>query len=122
MTFDPTNKPRGLKRLLYAFINSCRAITWLIKNETAFKQECVLLIISIPVSLSLGDTAFEKAILIISVLFILLMEIVNTAIEVVVDRIGVEIHPLSGLAKDLGSALVLISMSISGILWFVILY
>ena len=59
----------------------------------------------------------EKAILLSSILFVLFAEIINTAIEVTIDRIGKEIHPLSGLAKDLGSAAVLVTIAISSLLW-----
>ena len=59
----------------------------------------------------------EKAILLSSILFVLFAEIVNTAIEVTIDRIGKEIHPLSGLAKDLGSAGVFVAIAISSLLW-----
>lgn len=120
MVFDPLNKPKGANRLCLAFINSCRALRWLYKNEAAFKQECALLLIAIPTSFLVGDNPLQVAILIISVLFILLMEVVNTVVEVIIDRIGLEIHPLSGLAKDLGSALVMMSMLISALVWLVI--
>ena len=60
--------------------------------------------------------------LILSVIFVLLMEIINTAIEVVVDRVSLDIHPLSGLAKDLGSALVMISMIVALVLWCVAIF
>ena len=108
--FDNTKKPKGLKRIVLASFNSFRAIKWLYQNESAFRQELLLLMI-----------AKEQVTLILAVLFIIFTEIVNTAIEAVVDRVGLEIHPLSGLAKDLGSAAVLLSLIIASSIWFVIL-
>lgn len=118
--FDVKAKPRGLKRLILATKNSARAINWLFKNESAFKQECVALLAAILMSFTLNITLSEQIILIGSVLFVMLCEIVNTAIEVVVDRISLEIHPLSGLAKDLGSAVVSISIILAILVWLVI--
>jgi len=120
--FDTNNKPSGLKRIYLASINSARAFGWLYKNETAFKQELLLLVLLIPVSFLFDISAIERAALIISLIFIVFTEVVNTAIEAVVDRIGLEIHPLSGLAKDLGSAAVSLSLLIAIITWSVILW
>jgi diacylglycerol kinase (ATP) len=119
--FDNTDKPKGLKRLYLAATNSFRAFKWLVVNETAFKQEILLLGVSLPLVLLFNITTIERVVLILSLLFIILVEVINTAIEVVVDRVGLEIHPLSGLAKDLGSAAVLLSVTISIILWVTIL-
>lgn len=119
--FDTNNKPTGLKRIYLASLNSMRAFKWLIKNESAFKQELLLLLIAVPLSFLFEVTRMEQVALILSILFIVFTEIINTAIEVVVDRISVEIHPLSGLAKDLGSAAVLVSLVIAVIIWGAIL-
>jgi diacylglycerol kinase (ATP) len=120
--FDSTLKPTGLTRILLATKNSYTAFQWLFKNESAFRQECLLLAITVPISFLFNITAMEQVILICSVLFIMLTEIVNTAIEVIVDRISLELHPLSGLAKDLGSAAVGTSLIIAGLIWAVILF
>jgi len=119
--FDKDNKPKGVKRLVLATLNSSRAIGWLLKNEAAFRQELILLLVLIPVTFLFQINLNQQLVLIISILFILFTEIVNTAIEVVVDRIGLEIHPLSGLAKDLGSAAVLISMIVALLIWGAVL-
>lgn len=119
--FDSQNKPQGLKRIYLATLNSNRALRWLIKNEAAFRQEALLLIVSVAVSFFFNVSLKEQLVLIIAILFIIFTEILNTAIEVVVDRIGLEIHPLSGLAKDLGSAAVLISIAIALCTWAIIL-
>jgi diacylglycerol kinase (ATP) len=92
MVFDPLNKPTGIHRVYLAFINSCRAFLWLYRNEAAFRQECVLLLVAIPFSFWLGESPLQIALLILSILFILMMEVINTAIEVIVDRISLEIH------------------------------
>lgn len=115
--FDNKNKPQGALRLMLAFKNSLRAVTWLLKNEAAFKQECILLIIATVVLIFWPIAAVEKAVLFSAILFVIFAEIVNTAIEVTIDRMSKEIHPLSGLAKDLGSAGVLVSMLIAIVLW-----
>lgn len=119
--FDVNAKPQGLKRLYLAGINSFRAIRWLYKNESAFKQELLMLIVAIPISFWFEITFSEQLILILALLFVVFTEIINTAIEAVVDRIGLDIHPLSGLAKDLGSAAVLLSIVMAMVVWWIIL-
>lgn len=115
--FDNNAKPKGITRLYLALRNSCRAFSWLLKNESAFRQEGVALLLAIPLTFFIGVTPVEQIILIATVLFVMLIEIINTAIEVVVDRVGLEIHPLSGLAKDLGSAAVSISLILAALTW-----
>ncbi|MCF2948638.1 diacylglycerol kinase [Paraglaciecola aquimarina] len=119
--FDNTNKPTGIKRIHLATLNSFRAFKWLYKNESAFKQELWLLLIAIPISFLFNISANEQIVLILAILFILFTEIINTAIEVIVDRIGLDIHPLSGLAKDLGSAAVFIGLIVAASIWLIIL-
>ena len=120
--FDTNNKPSGLKRIYLASKNSMRAFSWLYKNEAAFKQELLLLLLLVPVSFFFNTSIIEHAALIIVLIFIIFTEVINTAIEAVVDRIGLEIHPLSGLAKDLGSAAVSLSLIIAIITWCAILW
>lgn len=120
--FDTNNKPTGLKRIMLANENSMKGFRWLLKNEAAFKQELGMLVVITPITFLFSITAFEQAVLVISLLFVIFTEVLNTAIEAVVDRIGLEIHPLSGLAKDLGSAAVFIALTIAFILWSVILW
>lgn len=119
--FDSTNKPKGLKRVFLAMNNSMKGFSWMYKNEAAFRQELILLLVLIPTTFLFDISLYEQAALIISLFFIVFTEVINTAIEAVVDRIGLEIHPLSGLAKDLGSAAVLISLVVTFIVWGVIL-
>jgi len=117
MQFDSANKPSGINRVVLAFKNSQRAFKWLAKNEAAFKQELFLLALSLIIISIWQIGIYEKVMLLISVLFVIFAEVLNTAIEATIDRVGLEIHPLSGLAKDLGSAAVLIALLISSFVW-----
>ncbi len=92
------------------------------RNEAAFKQEVTLTLVLTCVTFFLDISFVEQAILISTLLGVLLVETINTAIEAVVDRIGLEIHPLSGLAKDLGSAAVFLSLTITFFVWGAILW
>ncbi|TYK67264.1 diacylglycerol kinase [Colwellia echini] len=114
-------QPCGIKRIYLASLNSLSAFKWLYKNEASFRQELLLLLIAVPITFLFNISVLEQVILILAIIFIIFTEVINTAIEAVVDRVGLEIHPLSGLAKDLGSAAVLLSMVIAISLWLVIL-
>lgn len=111
----------GLKRFRNAFYFSIAGFkaTW--QHEEAFRQEVLLLITSIPFALWLGETVVETLLLIGSIVLVLLFELLNSAIEAVVDRIGVEHHELSGRAKDIGSATVMLSMIWAAVTWIFIL-
>lgn len=122
MQFDNNNKPKGLKRLFLALGHSFRAFTWLSRNEAAFRQEIVLLVITLILLPFLSFSLYDNLLIVSATLFVMFAEIVNTAIEAVVDRIGLEIHELSGLAKDLGSACVTIALVILSLVWLVVLY
>ena len=117
MQFDNVNKPSGINRVFLAFKNSQRAFKWLAKNEAAFKQELLLLALSLTIISIWQIGIYEKVMLLISVLFVIFADIVNRAIEATIDRVGLEIHPMSGLAKDLGSAAVLIALLICSVVW-----
>lgn len=117
MTFDNKNKKTGMKRITSAFINTGKGLLWMSKNEAAFRQEVTLFSALAVVSLFLEVTVLERVMLISALLLVLLIETLNTAIEAVVDRIGLEFHQLSGLAKDLGSAAVFISLIIAVLVW-----
>jgi len=122
LNFDNKNKKKGIARVLAACSNTYYGLLWLAKNEAAFQQEIILILILTFVSFVLPVTAMQQLALITALLLILLSETLNTAIEAVVDRIGLEHHPLSGLAKDLGSAAVFISFIIATLTWGVILW
>ena len=87
------------------------------RNEAAFRQECALCIVMIPLAFWLGRTAVERALLMGSCLLVLVVELLNTAVEAVVDRVGTDHHQLSGQAKDLGSAAVFVSLLLTATVW-----
>ena len=88
------------------------------RNETAFRLELIMAVVLIPIALILPLKGIEKVMLIGSVLLVLVVELLNTAVESVVDRVSEETHHLSKRAKDAGSAAVFISLVILGITWF----
>jgi diacylglycerol kinase (ATP) len=108
----------GLTRIINAAGYSWAGLKAAYINEAAFRQEFWLVIVLTPVAIIFGPSLADKAILIASLVFILLIEILNSALEAVVDRFGDEVHPLSGRAKDMGSAAVLLAFIVSGLLWF----
>ena len=119
---EEQKKNTGLKRLWLATLNSRRSLLWLARNEAAFREELLLLGVMGCASFFLDVTVLERCALIVSLLVILLVETLNTAIETTIDRIDLEIHPLSGRAKDLGSAAVFISLVIAAVVWASILF
>ena len=112
---------RGLKRLVHATKYSIAGFRACFKHEEAFRQEVVALIVFTPIALWLGQSGVEQALLIGSLLTVLLAELLNSGIEAVVDRIGMEKHELSGRAKDIGSAAVLLSIVMVVATWGLIL-
>ncbi len=90
-------------------------------GEAAFRQECLLVLIVIPVIVLLDLTAIERCLLVLVTALVLIVELLNSAIESVVDRIGLEHHVLSGQAKDMGSAAVLVSLLLWCYVWFEVL-
>ena len=92
------------------------------REEEAFRVEVILALLLIPLGLFLGESGVEKVLLVGSVLLVLIVEIVNSAIESVVDRIGSEQHELSGRAKDQGSAAVFLSMFLFLLVWGILLF
>lgn len=86
-------------------------------NEAAFRQELLLSLVLLPAAFWLGSDMLRRALLVFSILLILVVELLNSAIESVVDRIGPEAHPLSGQAKNMGSAAVLISLIAAALVW-----
>ena len=112
----------GISRLMAAAIYSIKGLRGAWRHEAAFRQELLLAIILGPLALWIGDSLTQKALLIFCVWVVLIVELINSAIESVVDRIGPEQHPLSGQAKDLGSAAVFISLCGAILVWvFVIM-
>lgn len=115
-------KPRGLPRLLRAFGNSLRGFTGAFREEAAFRQELALALLVIPAGLWFGRTGPERALLVAPMLLILIVELLNSAVEAAIDRIGPEHHELSGLAKDIGSAAVFAAFVLLVAVWVLILW
>ncbi len=90
-------------------------------REAAFRQELALFIVLAPLGFWLGQTGVERALLVGSLIFVLVVELLNSAIEALVNRIGPERHELSGIAKDLGSAAVFVSMVLVVVVWALVL-
>lgn len=108
---------KGVQRIFWAGYYSYRGIRSALKNEAAFRQEFVLILVLIPLAFWLGETVEQRLLLIGPCVLVVVVELVNSAIEAVVDRIGSERHVLSGQAKDMGSAAVFFSLVLVVISW-----
>lgn len=115
-------KVTGLRRLINATGYSCKGLKAAFQNEAAFRQELLLLIVAIGISIWLDVSQIERILLIGSVALVVIIELLNSAIEAVVDRIGSEHHELSGRAKDIGSAAVLCGLFLAGYVWISIIF
>jgi len=111
----------GLKRLIKAFGFSMQGLSAAFKNEAAFRQEIYLTIILIPLAFFLGETGVEKALLVSAIVLVLIIELINSGMEAVVDRFGDEQHELSSRAKDVASAAVLVALINVLLVWGCIL-
>ena len=109
-------KRTGFARLLFTLVNSVKGLTFLLRKEEAFQLELALSVVLIPTAVLIGPSQLEISLMVAATLFVLIVETLNTAVEAAIDRIGSEYHELSGLAKDLGSLAVTLSL----ILWLVI--
>ncbi len=112
---------KGIDRLFRALSWSMSGLKCAYLKEAAFRQELLLCIILCPLAFYLGATGLEKALLLGSLMLVLIVELLNSAVEAAIDRIGEEQHDLSGQAKDLGSAAVFLSLLNVVIVWFLIL-
>jgi diacylglycerol kinase (ATP) len=112
---------KGFKRLVNAVLFSIAGFksTW--KHEEAFRQEVVMVSVLAPIALWVTDNHIEKILLIGSMVLVLIVEILNSAIEAVVDRSGDEYHELAGRAKDMGSAAVMLTILLAVTTWLIIL-
>jgi diacylglycerol kinase (ATP) len=114
-------KLQGMGRMLRAFGSSAKGLVGAFREEEAFRQELLFACVALPLGLWLGHSGVERALLVAPVLLILIVELLNSAIEATVDRIGLERHELAGLAKDIGSAAVLLSIILLGVVWLLVL-
>lgn len=112
----------GIRRILKAFIYSRDGFTAAFKSEAALRQDLLVFVVFSLIALFLDLMLWQKALLISSLLFIVIMELVNTAVETVIDRISPDYHELSKKAKDIGSLLVLLSFINAFLLWGAFLY
>lgn len=111
----------GIRRIILAAKYSWQGLTTCYRKEAAFRQELWLAVVLAPVALWQGDTNLERALLLGSLFMILIVELLNTGIENTVDRFGGEQHKLSGRAKDMGSAAVMLTIVMTAILWLLLL-
>jgi diacylglycerol kinase (ATP) len=116
------NQLPGLTRIYKAASYSVKGLTAAWKNEAAFRQEAVAAIIAIILALWLDIDAISRILLIGSVVLVIIIEVINSAIETVVDRIGSEFHGLSGRAKDMGSAAVFLAILLALFIWITVLW
>ena len=112
---------RSLMRIVYAARWSMKGFKSTLKTEEAFRQELLLLIILTPLGIWLGDTGIERTLLIGTVLVVLIVELLNSAVESAIDRISEKHHKLSGKAKDQGSAAVFVSLVLALMTWLFVL-
>jgi diacylglycerol kinase (ATP) len=115
------NETGGITRIVRAFGYSLQGFRACYRHEAAFRQEVLAGLILIPLGLWLGNGGVEKALLAGSWLFVMIVELLNSAIEATVDRFGPEHHKLSGRAKDIASASVFASISLAILIWVLIL-
>lgn len=111
-----------LGRVVRAFGYTLNGLKFAWRNEAAFRQEIIAAVVLVPAAFYVGTSAVERLLLIGSVLAVLITELLNTSVEAIVDRFGGEIHPLSGAAKDLGSAAVFLSLVLAGCVWATFLW
>lgn len=114
-------KTKGLKHLWNALNYSFSGLKAAFQQEAAFRHELSAFCVLLPVAFWLDVSVAERAIMVASLLLVLIVEMVNSSIEAVVDRVGLERHPLSGQAKDMGSSAVFIAMMLVLVVWGIIL-
>jgi len=118
---SPHKGKTGLQRVVSAARHSMEGLVAAARNEDAFRQELVLAAVLVPLAFWVGKSGFERALLIGSVLLILVVELLNSAIEATVDRISLENHHLAKRAKDIASAAVLLTFAGAAVTWLLIL-
>ena len=111
-----------MARVMRAFGASYRGYCGAFRGEAAFRQELAVAALVIPLVLYLGESGVARALLVGPMVLVLIVELLNSAIETTVDRVGLEHHELSGLAKDMGSAAVLTSFVLLGLTWLLVLF
>jgi diacylglycerol kinase (ATP) len=112
---------RGLTRIVRAMGYSWTGLCAAVRHEAAFRQELLVVVPAVPLALWLGETGVGRALLVGSLLLVLIVELLNSAIEAAIDRFGGEVHELSARAKDFGSAAVLLSLINAVVVWLLVL-
>lgn len=115
-------KNTGVKRIVLAFGYSLAGLRSAFKNEAAFRQELLLAVILLPLLFLFDIDITQRLIMVATLILVLIVELINSAIEAIVDRIGTEHHELSGRAKDIGSAAVLVSLFLMTYVWGTVLW
>lgn len=118
---SPHKGKTGLRRLINATRYSIAGLIEAARNEDAFRQELILVALASPIALWLGDNGVERALLLGSLIVVLIVELLNSAVEAAVDRISLEDHRLAKRAKDIGSAAVMLSLINAGVIWVLVL-
>jgi len=118
---NPHKGKTGIRRILNATRYSLEGLAAAIRHEDAFRQELLLAAALAPLGIWLGTTGVERALLVGSLLLVLIVELLNSAVEATVDRISHEEHALAKRAKDLGSAAVMLSLAAAGLTWLLVL-
>ncbi len=113
---------KGIRRILKAFVYSWNGFKSAYKYEESIRLELLAIIVFCPLGLYLGNNGVERILLVCSVIAVFLIELINSAIEAVVDRFGGEIHHLSGRAKDIGSTAVAVAITMAIITWALIIF
>jgi diacylglycerol kinase (ATP) len=121
LTSRPDKGTTGPVRLARAFGSTFRGLAAAWRQEEAFRQECLLALVVVPLGLWLGETGVERALLVGPMFVVLAIELANSAIEATVDRIGLERHPLSAIAKEMGSAAVFAGFVLLVLNWVLVL-
>ena len=119
---SPYKGKTGLRRVCNALGYSLAGLAAAYRNEDAFRQEVLLAVILVPLAFYLGDGAITRALMIASVLLVIIVELLNSAIEATVDRISLENHSLAKRAKDIGSAAVLLSLVNLVVVWGLLIF
>jgi diacylglycerol kinase (ATP) len=119
---SPHKGETGVRRVINATRNSFAGFAEAVRCEDAFRQELLLAAVLVPVALWSGRSGFERALLAGSVVLVLIVELLNSAVEATVDRISFDNHRLAKRAKDIGSAAVMLSLANAGLIWLLILF
>jgi len=115
-------KNTGIKRIFMATVYSYKGIKHSLFNEAAFRQEFILALFLIPLAIWLDVSKLERILMVASLLLVMIVELLNTGIEAAIDRISEERHELSGLAKDVSSAAVMLSLLLCAFIWLSVLF